>query len=127
MMKKSFGFGSVLMATMALGNCAGLDTPDNLEPIAAGDGYQAHKNSGNSQVVLLADQPSSRLDRQSMNHDGNGQNCLFGDGRVAFVSGPAYGGDNLFVNDYGVVGPGASAIDNVIAPSHLSPSVGLLH
>ncbi|MGS4982961.1 Polysaccharide biosynthesis/export protein [Pseudosulfitobacter pseudonitzschiae] len=40
-MNKSFGFGSVLMATMALGNCAGLDTPDNLEPIAAGDGYQA--------------------------------------------------------------------------------------
>lgn len=40
-MNKSFGFGSVLMATMALGNCAGLDRPDNLEPIAAGDGYQA--------------------------------------------------------------------------------------
>jgi type II secretory pathway pseudopilin PulG len=91
------------------------------------NGYQAHQNSGNSQVVLLADQPSSRLDRQSLNHNGNGQNCLFGDGRVAFVSGPAYGGDNLFVNDYGVVGPGASAIDNVIAPSHLSPAVGLLH
>lgn len=41
MMKKSLRFGSVLLAAMALGNCAGLDTPDNLEPIAAGDGYQA--------------------------------------------------------------------------------------
>ncbi|MBM2291750.1 polysaccharide biosynthesis/export family protein [Sulfitobacter pseudonitzschiae] len=56
MMKKSFGFGSVLMATMALGNCAGLDTPDNLEPIAAGDGYQAQYRApdvsrGNAQFL----------------------------------------------------------------------------
>lgn len=34
-------FGSVLLATLAFAGCAGLDTPDNLEPIAAGDGYQA--------------------------------------------------------------------------------------
>lgn len=33
--------GSVLLAVLALGNCSVRDTPDNLEPVAAGDGYQA--------------------------------------------------------------------------------------
>lgn len=33
--------GSVALAVFALASCAGYDTPDNLEPIAVGDGYQA--------------------------------------------------------------------------------------
>lgn len=33
--------GSAALAIFALANCAGFNTPDNLEPIAAGDGYQA--------------------------------------------------------------------------------------
>jgi polysaccharide export outer membrane protein len=33
--------GSVALAVFALTSCAGYDTPDNLEPIAVGDGYQA--------------------------------------------------------------------------------------
>ncbi len=40
-MSKALKFGSVLLAVLALGNCAGFDTPDNLEHIATGDGYQA--------------------------------------------------------------------------------------
>ena len=40
-MPQTLKFGSVLLAILALGNCAGFDTPDNLEPVAAGDGYQA--------------------------------------------------------------------------------------
>jgi len=31
----------MLLAALALGNCARLDTPDNLEAVSAGDGYQA--------------------------------------------------------------------------------------
>lgn len=34
-------YGSALLAVLALGNCATFDVPDNLEPIAIGDGYQA--------------------------------------------------------------------------------------
>lgn len=41
MMTKTLRFGSMLLAALALGNCARLDTPDNLEPVSAGDGYQA--------------------------------------------------------------------------------------
>jgi protein involved in polysaccharide export with SLBB domain len=59
MMKKTLRFGSVLLAAMALGNCAGLDTPDNLEPVAAGDGYQAQYRApdvsrGNAQFLRSA-------------------------------------------------------------------------
>ena len=86
-----------------------------------GDRYQAPQ-AGIANVILLADQPSSRADRQSLNHDGLGQNCLFGDGRVMFVSGPAYGHDLVYENDRGIVGPGTHALDSVIGPSHLSPT-----
>ena len=86
-----------------------------------GDRYQAPR-AGIADVVLLADQPSNRSDRQSLNHGGDGQNCLFGDGRVMFVSGPAYGEDLVYENDRGIVAPGTHALDSVIGPSHLSPT-----
>jgi hypothetical protein len=84
------------------------------------DQYHAPRNTGRSNVVLVADQPSCLPGRISTNHGGKGQNCLFGDGRVAYVVGSAYGDDAIFENDYGVVGPGSSPFDNVIAASHLS-------
>jgi protein involved in polysaccharide export with SLBB domain len=40
-MSQAIKFGSVLLAVLALGNCAGIDIPDNLEPIESGDGFQA--------------------------------------------------------------------------------------
>lgn len=40
-MPKALKIGSVLIAVLALSNCAQFDTPDNLEEIAIGDGYQA--------------------------------------------------------------------------------------
>lgn len=40
-MSKAKRYGSVFIAVLALGNCTTFDTPDNLEPIAVGDGYQA--------------------------------------------------------------------------------------
>lgn len=88
-----------------------------------GDRYYSPRNMGRSNVVLVADRPSAGLPgRMSGNHSQFGQNCLFEDGHVGFVKGPAYGGDPLFENDYGVVGPGSHATDNVVAPSHLSPT-----
>lgn len=87
------------------------------------DRYCPPRNMGRTNVVLVADQPSlGQAGRQSMNHAGYGQNCLFEDGRVEFVRGHTYGRDAIFENDYGIVGPGTNAFDNVIAASHLSPS-----
>lgn len=86
------------------------------------DQYVPPRFMGRTNVVLLADRPSLNLPgRRSANHSGRGQNCLFEDGRVEFVVGHSYGSDALFENDYGIVGPGSSVGDNVIAPSHLSP------
>lgn len=83
--------------------------------------YYPPRDMGRSNVVLVADQPSSRLSgRVSANHGGNGQNCLLGDGSVRFVVGPVIGEDAIYENDYGFVGPGSNAMDNVVAPSHLS-------
>jgi len=82
--------------------------------------YQSPRNMGRSNVVLVADRPSCLPGRVSQNHGGKGQNCLFEDGRVEFVRGHVYGGDAIFENDYGIVGPGSHESDNVIAPSHLS-------
>ena len=86
--------------------------------------YCAPRSLGRSNIVLLADQPSSDLPgRRSSNHNGDGQNCLFEDGRVSFVKGHALAGDAIFENDYGIVAPGSHQWDNVIAPSHLTVNV----
>lgn len=85
------------------------------------DRYYPPRNMGRTNVVLVADQPSSSLPgRVSSNHSNRGQNLLFEDGHVEFLVGPSWGDDAIFVNDYGIVGPGSNPSDNVIAPSHLS-------
>lgn len=86
------------------------------------DQYIPPRNLGRINVVLVSDQPSVDLPgRRSANHGGHGQNCLFEDGHVGYVVGHILGNDALFENDYGYVGPGTHAADNVIAPSHLAP------
>ncbi|KEO58231.1 polysaccharide biosynthesis/export family protein [Thioclava indica] len=40
-MSQALRYGSAFLAVLALANCAGSDVPDNLEPVATGDGYQA--------------------------------------------------------------------------------------
>jgi len=86
------------------------------------DSYQALANRGLTNTVLVADVPSlNQPGRTSVNHGSWGQNCLFGDGAVKFIRGDSIGEDAIFENDYGVVAPGTSEYDSVIAPSHLSP------
>ena len=86
------------------------------------DHYQPLANRGLTNTVLVADMPSlNRPGRRSVNHGSWGQNCLFGDGNVKFIRGDSVGEDAIFENDYGVVAPGTSEYDSVIAPSHLSP------
>ena len=86
------------------------------------DHYQPLANRGLTNTVLVADMPSlNQPGRHSANHGSWGQNCLFGDGAVKFIRGDSVGEDAIFENDYGVVAPGTSEYDSVIAPSHLSP------
>ncbi len=90
-----------------------------------GDGkkYQPLTNCGLTNTVLVADMPSvNKPGRRSVNHGSWGQNCLFSDGHVEFIKGDSIGEDAIFVNDYGIVAPGISPHDSVIAPSHLSPA-----
>ena len=85
-------------------------------------GHRTPTNVGRGNLILLADMPSRDLERRrSNNHEANGQNLLFEDGRVEFVPGFAWANDPIFENDYGIVAPGANQNDNVIAPSHLGP------
>ena len=85
-----------------------------------GDRYHAPQNNGSSHTVLIADMPSSSMPgRSSANHGGNGQNCFFADGHVDFIPTPTIGDDAIYENDLGIVGPGVSEQDNVIAPSNL--------
>lgn len=87
------------------------------------EGYVPPSNLGRTNVVLLADMPSMGCSgRISSNHGGGGQNCLYEDGHVGYVYGDSIGQDAIFVNDYNLVAPGCRPEDNVIAPSHLSPS-----
>ncbi len=87
------------------------------------EGYVPPSNLGRTNVVLLADMPSMGCSgRISSNHGGGGQNCLYEDGHVGYVFGDSIGQDAIFVNDYNLVAPGCRPEDNVIAPSHLSPS-----
>ena len=86
--------------------------------------YQAPRYEGQANMVLLADRPSRSLPgRQSANHGGQGQNCLFSDGHVEFVQGIAYGEDQIYENDYGWIAVGTNASDSVIAPSNLRPLI----
>lgn len=93
-----------------------------------GDRYRGHRNQSRPQFALMADSPSLELaDHQSRNHGTCGQNVLFEDGRVQFVSGcraeAAGPCDHFFTNEAGLVAAGAHADDAVIGPSYLGPLV----
>jgi len=90
-----------------------------------GNKYFAPRNDGSSHTVIIADAPSSDLPgRVSGNHCGKGQNCYFADGHLQFIPTHAIGDDAIYENDLGIVGPGVSVQDNVIAPGHV-PAVRL--
>lgn len=87
-----------------------------------GDKYSAPRNDGSAHAVIIADMPSADLPgRSSQNHSGKGQNCFFADGHIQFVTNHAIGGDAIYENDLGIVGPGIGERDNVIAPCHVAP------
>jgi protein involved in polysaccharide export with SLBB domain len=64
-MSQAVKTGSVLLAVVALGNCTGFDTPDNLEPVSTGHAYQAQYRTpnvsrSNAQFLRSADINASK-------------------------------------------------------------------
>lgn len=90
-----------------------------------GDTYVYPRNRYDCRSALLAD--SAQRDASgavvALDHGPCGQNVLFEDGHVAFVSGCwAPGGeDHLFLNDDGQVAAGRHSGDVVLAPSQATP------
>jgi len=88
--------------------------------------YQPTKNCGRTHFAILADSPSSHLPRrQSANHGGRGQNVLYEDMHVDFVTccRDATCGDDFFTNRHGVIAAGADASDAVIGASDSTPFI----
>jgi hypothetical protein len=86
--------------------------------------YRNHRNERRPHFGLMADAPSFHLaGHQSSNHGGRGQNVLYEDGRVEFVTccyeGPD--GDFLFLNRHGFAEAGTDKHDAVIVASEIPP------
>jgi anti-sigma factor RsiW len=88
--------------------------------------YVSTRNLSRPTFALMADAPSDTLPGfQSENHGGRGQNVLFEDGHVRFLtsSRPIEDGDDVFVNDTGLVAAGDHRNDSVVAGSGAAPLV----
>jgi hypothetical protein len=88
--------------------------------------YQHTQNLRRSHFALVADAPSvEQPGYQSVDHGGRGQNVLFEDGRVAFVTSTkiSEGGDDFFTNDDGLVAAGTQLDDSVIVSSDTPPII----
>jgi hypothetical protein len=88
--------------------------------------YVSTRNLSRPTFALMADAPSDTLPGfQSENHGGQGQNVLFEDGHVRFLtsSRPIEDGDDVFVNDTGLVAAGDHRNDSVVAGSAAAPLV----
>ena len=86
----------------------------------------ATKNLGRSNFAIMADAPrEERPDRQSADHGGRGQNVLFEDGHVDFLtsSQPSGWSDDIFANDRNQVAAGVHRDDSVIVSSGVAPIV----
>lgn len=80
------------------------------------------RNRGRSSFAIVADAPSMHLsEHRSANHGGKGQNVLYEDGHVRFLTACLVvdGGDDVYRNDEGFIAPGLHADDAVIAPTML--------
>jgi hypothetical protein len=87
--------------------------------------YHPVRHASRPYFALVSDAPSvGRGDHQSGNHGGSGQNVLFEDGHVEFLKTcrcmPAEHPDDIFKNSDGLVAPGHSPDDSVIAPGSFS-------
>jgi hypothetical protein len=87
--------------------------------------YQPTINLGRPRFAIMADAPNGQPPYHSLNHGGCGQNVLFEDGHVQYLTTcKAWGcSDDIFLNDDGQVAPGLHINDAVIGPSESKPVV----
>ena len=92
--------------------------------------YRPARNVGRSHFAMMADAPAISLAGYlSLNHGGKGLNLLYEDGRVQYVVQPDADEylDHPFRNHLGVVEPGVTKDDAVIAPGYAPPFSHLVH
>lgn len=86
--------------------------------------YHNVRNQGRPTFAIMADTPNSQTeDHQSCNHSGCGQNVLYEDGHVRYLTNcfAKALGDHIFLNDDGMVAAGTHANDAVIGESAAQP------
>jgi prepilin-type processing-associated H-X9-DG protein len=75
-----------------------------------------------SQTPVMADRPPSEgIVKNSVNHDGKGQNVLFADGHLEFLEDRKIAGDDIFLNTDKRVAAGLGARDIVLGYSAARP------
>ena len=76
-----------------------------------------------SQTPIMADRaPAEGILNNSVNHGGAGQNVLFADGHVKFLTERNLGtGDDFFLNREGKIAAGLDPTDNVLGHSAARP------
>ena len=87
--------------------------------------YRDVKNEGRASFALMSDAPDP-LSPEGLgrNHGGQGENVLFEDGHVQFVTTSRPTGlDDIFSNDDGDIAAGLHRHDSVIVPSATSPNI----
>ena len=91
----------------------------------SGGKYHATKNLHRPRFAIMADAPSAASPIHSLNHGGCGQNVLFEDLHVQYLTTCKAQGckDNIYVNDDGQVAAGMHLNDAVIGPSHAKPVI----
>jgi hypothetical protein len=93
----------------------------------AADGrYFPSKNLHRVRYAVVADTPSTQSPHHSSNHGGCGQNVLFEDQHVQYLTTCRAHGcrDDIYTNDEGHVRPGLHLHDAVLGPSHVKPRLG---
>ncbi len=90
--------------------------------------YYPTRHEGRTHFALMADLPSAHLAaRQSSNHAGRGQNVLYDDFSVRFVTCAGTScGDPIYENRHGLAAAGADREDAVIAGGATSPLINTL-
>ncbi|MCC7086987.1 MAG: hypothetical protein IT427_18460 [Pirellulales bacterium] len=80
--------------------------------------YRVHRNHRRAHFAVGSDPPGPGASN-SLNHGGQGQNVLFEDGSVKFVTSVhPFKDDDIFSNGHGNVAPGTGENDSVIVPGH---------
>ena len=91
----------------------------------SGGQYHPARNMHRVRFAIVADAPTTAAPFHSTNHKGCGQNVLFEDGHVQYLTTCKAHGctDHIYTNDRGQVGPGLSLNDAVLGSSHIQPKI----